>query len=42
MTLEEKFIIIAYVLGMIVGIFSWEMFLRKCFIKKRKHEKRRN
>lgn len=35
MNLEEKFIIISYILGSIVGVFSWEMLLRKYFIKKK-------
>ncbi len=35
MSLEEKFIIISYILGSVVGVFSWEMLLRKYFIKKK-------
>lgn len=35
MDLAEKFIIIAYILGSIVGVLCWEGFLRGIFIKKK-------
>jgi hypothetical protein len=35
MSIEEKFIITSYILGLIIGAFTWEMLLRKYFIKKK-------
>ena len=36
MDLAEKFIIIAYILGSIIGAIFWEVFLRSFFIKCKK------
>jgi hypothetical protein len=34
MNLEEKFILVSYIIGNIVGVISWECFLRKSFKNK--------